>query len=129
MHQRLNKIRNHLKTLRSAAIILVLRWQNNLMYWLQNILFIADIISNMWLCKNFRYGKVEQNAVPNSTKRRHTLRYDAPRHESLCNSIYLLGTNFLTSHYPSMAMCFVCSTALASFFGTDSFKIPSSYFA
>ena len=49
MHQRLNKIRNHVKTLRSAAIILVLRWQNNLMYWLQNVLFIADIISNMWL--------------------------------------------------------------------------------
>ena len=29
------------------------------MYWLQNSLFIADIISNMWLCNNFQYGKFE----------------------------------------------------------------------
>ena len=37
------------KTLRSAAIILVRCRQNKSDYWLQNSLFVADIISNMWL--------------------------------------------------------------------------------
>ncbi|MFR8880546.1 MAG: hypothetical protein ACLVHD_03870, partial [Clostridium sp.] len=49
IHQRLNKIRNHAKTLHPAAIILALCRQNNLACGLQNIIFIADIISHMWL--------------------------------------------------------------------------------
>ena len=30
-----------------------------LIYWLQNSLYIADIISNMWFRNNFWYGKFE----------------------------------------------------------------------
>ena len=59
MHQRRNKIRNHVKTLRSAAIILVLCRQNKLAYQLQNTIFIADIISNMWLHEIMRCGKFQ----------------------------------------------------------------------
>jgi hypothetical protein len=29
------------------------------MYWLQNSIFIADIISNMWLCEMLSYGRFE----------------------------------------------------------------------
>ena len=49
------------KTLRSAAIILVLWWQNNLLYWLQNILFIADIISNMQFGQELPIWEVSVN--------------------------------------------------------------------
>ena len=46
------------KTLRSAAIILVRCRQNKSVYWLQNSLFVADIISNMWFLQQLPVWEV-----------------------------------------------------------------------